>query len=163
MPMCWGADYRIKKLNRAIKKFDRKLYAMPGDHGKILIMREFVHMVHQKLGDKSYILFPKREDFMIFPLTDNWLMTGNPVSWSDMRVVQRLQEIDSWNRDVLGEVRSHNEKVQESKDRDFSNNAQAFFSDHYRDFQRQFSDIRTANMDMKKADKRYIYDKRKKD
>lgn len=163
MAQCWGADYRIKKLTKDLKRFDSKLYAMRGDNGKILVMREFSHMVPHIVKEGVYIFFPIRSDFMILPLTDNWLMTGNPVPWSNFNVISRLQEIDSWNRDVVGEVREHNEKVQASKDREFSNNAESFFSEHHKSFQKQFSDVRVANMDLKSSDKRFQYDKRTKD
>lgn len=160
--MCWGSEYRLKKMTKELKAFDSKLYAKQGDRGKVLVMREFIHMKATRIDDKSYVFHPTREDFLILALTDDWSMQGQPVPWSASNVIKRLQEIDSWNRDVLSEVRDHNEKVQASKERDFSNNAEAFFSDNYRQFQRQFSDINTANIDMKAADKRYQYDKRTK-
>lgn len=160
--MCWASEYSLKKLTRELKRFDSKLYAKKGDGGKVLIMREFIHMKPTRIDTESYVFHPTREDFLIFALTDNWSMQGVPVTWSSLNVIKRLQEIDSWSHDVLGSVRSHNEKVQASKERDFSNNAEAFFSDNYRQFQKQFSDVNTANMDLKAADKRYQYDKRTK-
>ena len=162
MNYCWGSNYNVRKLTRELRKFDSKLYAIKGSDGKTFVMREGKRYDFLKLDDNIIIRYPVNDDYMVFPLTDNWSLSGKPVSWSYFNVIQHLREIDTWNRDVFTEVVEHNEKVKASRERDFTNNTEAFLSDNYRAFQREFADIRTSNMDMKASDKRYQYDKRTK-
>ena len=80
------------------------------------------------------------------------------MKWGVLPVLQRLREIDGWNRDVLKEVRDHNEKYEESKSRDFRNNAEAFFSDHRDHFKKAWSDLNTSTVE--KKDSRWTYDRK---
>jgi hypothetical protein len=127
MGYCWGSNYTVRKLTRELRKFDSKLYAMKSSDGNIFVMREGKRYDFIEVEEGQFIKYPVNDDYMVFPLTDNWSLSGKKVSWSPFNVIQHLKEIDTWNRDVFKEVVDHNEKVKASKERSFSNNAEAFF------------------------------------
>lgn len=144
-------DSEVRFLNRVVKAHDRKLYCERSHLGHIKLMREayygFPHDV-----DGHVVYFLKRRDQFIFALTDDWTVGGKPVSWGSQVVLDRLQKHDAWNRSVLKELEEQDQKREESKDRARRNQNEAWAYEAHAKFKKQFSDIRTANMD--KSDRR---------
>ena len=145
----------IERLTREVKKYDRKLYAMKGDKGKILIMRESYFAKPYYIDDKTYFYYPHRDDHLVFPLTDNWLMSGTPGYRGTIPVMERLKMIDLWNRDVVGEMREHNEKVKESKARDFRNRTEDVLHEAHGNLKKAWSDLNVSSLDKTYNERKY--------
>lgn len=151
-------DHALRVLQKEIQRFDPKLFLKKDDSGKIFLMRKSQRMLPYWIDDESYVLYNHDDADLVFPFTSTFTSRGYPVKWGVLPVLQRLREIDGWNRDVLKEVRDHNEKYEESKSRDFRNNAEAFFSDHRDHFKKAWSDLNTSTVE--KKDSRWTYDRK---
>lgn len=150
--------YHLLRIQKELKKFDPKLYVKQGELGKVLVMREFNHWVDYHYNEDIHFLYSKKDYHLVFPLTHNWSMRGTPVPWGLDQIRNRLHEIDGWKRDIVQEMKDHNEKNRRSKDRDFRNNTEAFLSDQHSAIKKAWSDINTSTVN--KIDNRRKFDKR---
>ena len=83
-------------------------------------------------------------------LTDTSKVTGTPVEWGSLKLLQKIQSIDGHKRDVLEDTLAHNEKVDKAIERSDRNNFESFMYEFRDDFKETFKDVNTSNMDMKK-------------
>lgn len=146
---------RAERVTSVISEHDPKLYC-EGRDGKLCIFRR-----SQRIESYDYdgmtINFVRPAPFFIIALTDDWRMSGTPVDWGLVPIMNRLREIDLWNRDMASEIIRKEEEVSRINEKDFKNNGEAFLKDYRREFARTFNDVRTSNMS--KKDKRKIGEK----
>jgi hypothetical protein len=147
-------DSTVRLYNKAIKEYDRELYAHRSEEGVISILRCNKRFVLYDLdGQDLHVLIDSPE--FIFALTDNWSTTGQPRLWGSDRVLARLREIDSWaKKDFLEEIDEQNEKVDQSKARHLRNEMEAMFSDGRRQFAKATDGILTHSLDKTEKNRR---------
>jgi hypothetical protein len=132
---------RLRELNRALKRYDRRLYAKYQGEGMYYICW-------------SDALVNK----LIFALTDTWQVSGTPVPWGIEPIIHRLRSINASERDDLfNELRNKREGERASNERKFKNDLEAGLLEKRRSFAKAFDDINTSILD-KKKDKRRLKD-----
>jgi hypothetical protein len=137
-------------LNKALRAYDRALFAKPDFKGRVCVMRKGPKWVLYDFEGVDILVKESVED-VVFALTDNWSQSGVARDWGIEPVMQRLREIDSWSRsDFLKDWESLKDKEQEAKQRDFRRRTEDYAYEIREDFKKAFSDIRYANMDMAK-------------
>lgn len=146
---------RAERITSVIREYDPKLYCESRD-GKLCVLRK-----SQRIESYDYdgvtIHFVRPAPFFIFAVTTNWKMTGQPVDWGLVPIINRLREIDLWNRDLAEEIIQKEEESARIKRKDLKNESEAFLKDYRRKFAGTFNDVRVSNMD--KKDKRKIGEK----
>lgn len=124
---------RTESITRAVKQYDRELYAQETKPGRTDIYRRSV------LGVSP--------PHFLFSLTDNWKPDGRPVEYGVEVVMLRIKAHDLWRDDTFIEnyiARCESDK--ESEDRARRNDIESFLYDFRRQFQRATNDINTANL-----------------
>ena len=150
-------DGIVRYYNKAIKEYDRELYAHRDEDGLISIMRMRKRYVLYDVDGVDLHALIDSPDF-IFALTDTWNKIGKPVPWGSDRVLKRLKEIDAWaKKDLIEELDEQNEKVDQSKARSVRNEMEAMFSDSRKQFAKATDGILTHSLD-KTEKKRRIKD-----
>lgn len=145
-------DSEIRSLNRNLQRHDRELYAQRRPDGMICVYRRGKRQHYFEWQGDTYGYLIDSPSF-VFALTDNWTTSGSPRAWGVLPVLARLRAIDLWNNEeYLDEVDEQNERIERSKQRDLSNNVEAFVRDFRREFARATNDINTSTLD--KSEKR---------
>lgn len=140
---------RIESLTRELKRYDSKLYVDRCRTGTLCVFRKS-HQVESYDIDGVGIDFVLPTSHLIFALTDNWNISGNPAEWGALPILARLKSIDLWNRgDIAKEMEREYERDKESEARDTRNNMEAFLYDYRSTFARTFNDVNVANMSKK--------------
>lgn len=126
-----GMDSRVRTLTRHLKAHDSQLYAACHKEGRIDIYRK-----------SSYGESPPH---LIFPLTDNWAVSGRPVEWGIEVILARINAMDLWRSDSVAEdlIKSY-EKRSEAQERDRKNNMESFLYDFAPQFAKATNDINTS-------------------
>lgn len=148
---------RLGAINRAVGRFDRKLYAERRGNRIDIFREDYKYRTYDVDGLTLQALKPA--PYHVISLTDNWNMFGTPVEWGILPILQKLSEIDLWKRDLVGEIESLYEKRKASEDRALQNNIEAFLYDYRRQFVRDFGEFNTSNLN-KKKDRRYVDEKK---
>jgi hypothetical protein len=147
---------REQTITRAIRRYDRDLYAKVV-HGRIDIMRRTARYESYNIDASTRLLFARPIEQLIFSLTDNWNINGNPVEWGILPILARLKAIDCWNRgDFLQELESAYERCEMSEKRNLKNNTEGFLMEFHSAFRNTFKDINTSTLN--KIDRRRIKD-----
>ncbi len=146
---------RMEQITAALKSHDYKLYCGENKEGTLCVFRKSYTCEVYQIGD-NILNYLRPAPHFIFAITDNWKANGIPRDWGIDPIMTRILSIDSWNRDVAGELVKQYEKDDASKDRDVDNNIEAFAKDYRRTFAKETNHINTANM--KKIDKRRLKD-----
>ena len=145
-------DSQVRYYNKAIKQYDRHLFARRGEDGFISIMRENKRWALYDVDGLDFHALIDSPEF-IFAITDNWTKTGQYVPWGSDQVVRRLKDIDAWaKKDLIAEIDEQNEKVDQSKSRALKNEMEAMFIDGRKAFAKATNDILTHSLD--KSDKK---------
>lgn len=147
---------REQTITRAIRKYDRDLYAK-AVHGRIDIMRRSARYESYDIDSSARLLFVRPVEQLIFSLTDNWSINGSPVEWGILPILARLKAIDCWNRgDFFEELESAYENREKSNKRELKNNTEGFLSEFHSVFRNTFKDYNVSNLN--KIDRRRIKD-----
>lgn len=127
-------DWRVREITKAVRDYDRELYAQNTRDNRIDIYRRNRDGMHPP--------------HFLFSLTDTWQPTGRPVDYGVEVVLNRLRAGDLWRDDTYVErwIVEH-EKKKESKSRDFSNSVEAFMYDFRRQFARATNGINTSTLE----------------
>lgn len=121
----------LKSLNQALGAYDSALFAQETKPGRYDVYR----------GSKYGGALPN----FIFALTDNWLPTGKPVSWSVDIVLNRIRAHDLWrDEDFVERLIAEQEEADASKQRGFRTSVEGFLSDFRRQFSRATNDVNTS-------------------
>jgi hypothetical protein len=125
------ADSRAKTLTRHLRAHDSKLFAVNFKEDRIDVYRK------SDLGCNP--------PHFLFPLTDDWTISGRPVEWGIEVVLARIKAHDLWRDDSLAEqlIASY-EKASESKDRDRRNNLESFLYDYRSTFAKATNGVNTS-------------------
>lgn len=142
---------RCRFINRVVKEHDNELFAKELADGKICIYRKskryeaFEH-------DGCIIYNVVKSPQFVFALTDDWTFNGSPREWGGEVVSKRIREHDIQSNERLFEqLEIAQEKAAQSKERAFKNQTEAYLYDHHSQIKKAWSDIRYANMDMRKG------------
>ena len=148
-------------LNKALKAYDRNLYAKAvGDNGLICVFTKKKRWDDFDYEGDTY-RWLNDEEQLVCSLTDTWGSMGRPTDWGIEPVIAHLRAIDLFNRDdIFDSLMKDQERVAESKERDFRNSTESFLLEYRDAFKKDFADVRTANMDMSK-DSRRKFEKRR--
>ena len=147
---------RAERVSRFIKSHDDKLFAERNSEGKLCIYRKGQTVEWYELNRDSYG-FVRSTPHFIMALTHNWHVLGKPVDWGLDVILQRLQSIDLWNRDLASEQERMYDENKEKLRRQSANTHEDFLRESKSTFQSAFKDINTANF--RKIDKRKTREK----
>jgi hypothetical protein len=139
---------RAAQLTEHLKNYDRELYCEKNSMGKLCVFRNSKRWELFDLGEQS-LWVARSAPYLIFTLTHDWSPHGEAVDWGYMPIIQRIQQMDNWNRSVVEDVIDQHEKHEASRNRDVKNKIEAGVAEMYPHFKKTFSDIRTANMSKK--------------
>lgn len=153
----------LDSINRAVKRYDRKLYVDLNTQGIPCVFRRtklFVPIIDE--GEfKLYNLVPSKD--YVMALTEDWSPRTKVREWGIDFVLNRLRDIDlAHNKNLIEEIDRKNEEIDKSNRRHLRSEAEAFFSDHREIMKRQFKDINTSTLD-KTDHKQKLRDRRIKD
>jgi hypothetical protein len=159
---------RVESITRSLKRFDRDLYAqwafakrkrkdyVEGLHKdpytyikQIHIMRKVTRVEMFWLDDETKLFATKQMGDIVFALTDNWSITGEPVEMGIELIMARIKACDMWNRgfqSIIEEIDKQELKADESKARDFHNTVESFLYDFRSAFKESTKDINTSQM-----------------
>lgn len=140
---------------RALKRYDRDLFAGHNMDGVMCVFRKFKRFepVCEWRGGQLFNL--KEAKQFVFSLTDNWNLSGQPRQWGIDFVLNRIKEIDALaNERFFDELDAHNEKIDESKKRGMKNEMEAFWSHERRRFAKATDDILTHSLSKDEKRKR---------
>ena len=140
---------RLEWISRAIRNYDRELYAGLSSDGIPCVFRKTKAYERYELDD-CVILKLSTRPFLVLALTDNWNVNGRPVDIGIERILARLNEIDLHKRDVLADLEKDYEKSEKAQERHRMNETEAFFSEHRKQFARATDGINTSQI---KSDK----------
>lgn len=139
-------DYRLSKINRALKDYDRQLYAVRAKSGAALVMRSADRIEATMLGHVDIDNLRPNPQF-IFALTDNWKANGNPVECGIERMMFMLRSFDTWSSaETFESMVERREREARDKERQESNERRAMAMDMRREFAKATNDINTSSL-----------------
>jgi hypothetical protein len=142
-------DSRENILTERLSAYDSKLYAKREHNGCIYVYRKASKIVRFEHKDQSY-LYPQESPMFVLALTDNWNVKGKPVDWGIEPLMNRIQEIDAWNRGLTIDAMIQGyEKQTENLARDRHNQNEAWLYDNRSIFKKTFNDTNTSNLNVK--------------
>src|ERR1043165_535350 len=110
----------VDSYTRALKRYDRDLFAGRTKDGALCVFRKVkaFELVCDDTNFKLYNLTERKE--FVLALTDNWQRSGIPRAWGIDFVLGRVKQMDIVaNERFFDEIDENNEKVDESKRREF--------------------------------------------
>ncbi len=134
---------------RALKSYDTDLFASRTRDGVLAVFRkhtryEYFGYVDELGGNLFYPIDGKQ---LIFPLTDNWMMSGNPRSWGIDIVVDKIRQGDARaNEALFDEMDAHNERIELSEKRSMNNEIESFWKHERRRFAKATDDVLTHSL-----------------
>lgn len=140
----------IKRLERHVRRYDKSLCVLPCGNTVGIYAKGKTFVRYSYNGLDLFYSQPKYD--LVFALTDNWSMSGQPIRWGSEVVLARLKAIDQWNNNPIKDMEEAREKAEDSHWRDFSNNTEAFLKDFRRQFAKATTDINTSTLE--KIDRR---------
>lgn len=154
-------DQRLIRLNQRLKNYDSALYAKRNFGGMICVYRKNYrpYLAYEEGNTRLYDLM--FSPHFVMALTDNWKTSGAPREWGSEVILNRLRLMDAWeDQRLLEKMDKENEKLRESKQRDFRNKTEDFLYDAHSRIKKSWSDINTATLSKDETRKRKL-DKRK--
>lgn len=147
---------RERRLTKAVKEYDRQLFCKKSDNGTYYIYRKTTRVDLEVMPFGPMLIYRPHVQH-IMALTDNWQAAGKSVEWGVEPIKARLKAMDMMNNPkYVDELLGRNEKVEESKQRDYKNNVESFLRDFRREFAKSTNDINTSTLS--KFDKRRMKD-----
>lgn len=145
----------LKSYTRALKGYDRDLFAGLNRDGVACVFRKHKHYEPVCEDDGFRLLNLKEGKQFVFALTDNWNLSGQPRNWGIDFVLNRIREIDALaNERMFEEMDAKNESVDQSKQRGLKNEMEAFWSHERRRFAKSTDDILTHSLSKDEPRKR---------
>lgn len=136
-------DWRVRRISKELKKYDKKLYAIRTREGMIQIFREGQRIqdsCYDEQSVDSYILRPFPQ--FILALTHNWRVTGRPVDWGIEPLMKQMMSMDTWKEDRMYEKLCENrEREVEIKKQSEKNEMRALIADSREDFKKAANDL----------------------
>jgi hypothetical protein len=139
---------RAEDVTRFIKRYDPKLYCEKSREGKLCVFRKG-QTIESYDVDGTIIDFVRPAPYLVFALTNDWTVNGEPCDRGLDPIYFRLQEIDVWNRDLAKESLQSIVKGKESRARAVENHIESYLLENRREFARLTNDINTSTLDKK--------------
>ncbi len=140
---------------RVLKRHDKDLFAKRNQDGVMCVFRKNKRFEPVVVSQGFKLLNLVEGIQFIFSLTENWTLSTKPRQWGIDRVLERIREIDGWeNERFFEEMDEHNERVDQSKRREFRNEAEAFFADNRREFAKGVDEIVGCTHTLSKDERR---------
>lgn len=140
----------IWSLNKALKAYDRNLYARESKDGIVRVYQRIrqtrTHWLSNEISIDEYV----DGDWLVCSLTENWGSSGKQRDWGILPVIEHIKQGSLEYRDNLSrELNREQQRVAESKVRDTKNIAEDAAYAMRDDMKNAFSDVLTHSMDMK--------------
>lgn len=148
---------RAEHITHHIKSHDHKLYCGKHETGVLCIFRESQRTETYDI-DGDVIHFIRPAPHFVSALTHDWSLKGRPVDWGILPIMKRLDDLDLWKRDLVGEIEKNDSKKKEAEKRDLQNKSEDFLSDYRSTFKKAFADVNVSSLE--KTDKRRVHEKR---
>ena len=144
----------VSRITKHLKGLDSKLYAVKDERSNVIhVYREGTRLEHFEHNGVKYV-YPRTSPHFILALTDTWTANGRPVEWGIEPLMQRMADIDSWNRGrTVDELIARYEKRDAEKDRDRVNMHEAWLRDNRSVFKKAFNEINTSSLNVKEKEK----------
>lgn len=145
----------LKSYTRALRRYDRDLYAGKNREGLTCIFRKTKRYepICETEGFRLLNLLECKQ--FVFALTDNWTALGTPRDWGIEHVLNKVKQSDAlMNERLFDEMDAHNERVDESERRATRNEMEAFWSHERRRFAKSTDDILTHSLSKDEPRKR---------
>lgn len=127
------SDLDVRRYTVALRSHDRDLYAERMPNNVIHVYRKHPF----NLGPAQFV----------FAITENWLATGEPVSWGIEPLLTKLKAIDLMtNPDMFEDLMASYEKAEATKEKDMKNSFEAMAHDMYPAFKKTFSQTNTTGL-----------------
>lgn len=152
-------DSELVLVNKAVKNFDRELFAKRDGAGVIRVYHDKrEYDVYKYEGANLFV--PVSRPYHVFSLTDTWGYWGKPVSYGLLPLREKLLQVSMENRDRLFQELTDAEKAsEETRKKDISNITENYAREAREVFKDATKDVVFSNID-KKNDKRRIFDKK---
>ena len=142
-------DSRENILTQHLRAYDSKLYAQREQNGAIHVYREGSRIETFEHNGETY-LYLKVQPMFVLALTDNWNIKGRPVDWGIDPLINRIQEIDAWNKGLtIDEMIQGYDKRTENIAKDRRNQNEAWLYDNRSIFKKSFNEVNTSNLNVK--------------
>jgi hypothetical protein len=139
-------DWRVRQINREVKKHDRDLFAKRSHTGLVQLFRKSKRWVTETFDDMTIHNLVDSPQYVL-SLTADWSANAPAVEWGLEPIRQRLVAIDLWsNEELFEQIFENDEKVEASNKRNLKNNTEAFLYDFRSQFKKTFNDVNTSNM-----------------
>lgn len=140
-------DQRLVRLNHRIKSYDSALYAKRAFRDIICVYRKSYrsYLAYHDEDFKLYDLMLSPQ--FVFALTDNWKTSGAPRDWGSEVILNRLRLMDAWeDQKILEKMDKENEKLQESRKRDFRNKTEDFLYEKHSQIKKSWNEVNTSTL-----------------
>ena len=138
-------SYRLSRLNRAIKDYDKDLYVIRSPNGMDQVWRKSLPKDLFGLTEASHSSKPNVN--FILALTDDLKLTGNPVEWGIEPIIATLKSWDNWRDDTQFEkMKKRREFNEESEKNSQKHEFRARAADMRKDFARATNEINTSSL-----------------
>ncbi len=134
---------RLRRLNRELRSYDRKLFAVQASTGVIHVLRRADKWEAADAMDIEEAEKSTRPQF-IFATTDDWTQTGEPREWGLEPIMDHLRWMDSWTaaESPLAKLKRNREALERDQKRAWQNTNRAIAADARRDFARATNEFR---------------------
>jgi hypothetical protein len=150
-------SWRLASYTKALRRYDGELFAGRTKDGVPCVFRRIKRWMPITKADGFKLMVLKEDKEFIFALTDTWLATGQPREWGVDHVLSRIREIDTQaNEDLIRKWDEQNERVDQSRQRHFDNEAEAFLKDNRRQFVKEMEEIAPMARSLPRNEKRKI-------
>lgn len=143
-------DYRLKRINSEVKSYDKHLFAVKLPNGQIQVHRRMdsLEMFGFGIGGDNSPTF-------VLAVTHDFTAGGFSVDLGLEPLMERIREMDSWNKESLyRDLCARRDRQEEDRKRMRQNENRAIASELQRDFAKATNDINTSTLG--KTDRRSV-------
>lgn len=134
-------DTRLRQMDRAVKNYDRNLFARREINGAIHVYRNGIRFESYDL-DGDQLLYSRPAPYIVCALTTNWNVSGLPIELGVEVVLSYIREHDlDKNPDLLGSMERAREYAEERALRHKKSEYEAFARDWRRQFAKSTDDL----------------------
>lgn len=148
-------SFQARAYTRALKRYDKDLFCAPNLDHVLCVFRKHKRFVPVCVSEDFKLMNLIVDKQYVFSLTEDWTLKTKPRAWGIDFVINKLHEIDlQVHERLLDEIEHQNEKVDESKERSFMNEAEAFWADNRRAFAKATDEILVHSLSKDEPKKR---------
>lgn len=140
-------SYKLKAYTRALKSYDKELFAGLTLHGVPCVFRMSKRFESAGELDGQPLLVLRDDKQYVCAITHNWSANGQIRDWGVDDVVGHVRAIDYWaNERLAEELDEQNEKVDQAERRKLRNEMEGFWSYERRRFAKATDGILTHSL-----------------